>query len=73
MDDVIFEGKVVEVSKDRFKVVNEAGSSVEARLSGKMRMHKIRVLLGDSVSVKVSPYDLSHGMIISRNDSRNDR
>jgi translation initiation factor IF-1 len=72
MDDVIFEGRIVNVSRDRFTVTNETGTSVEARISGKMRMHKIRVLLGDMVSVKVSPFDLTHGIIISRND-KNDR
>lgn len=40
--------------------------SVRAQLSGRMRRHHIRVLPGDAVRVAVSPYDLSHGLIVYR-------
>ena len=39
---------------------------VLARLNGKMRMHRIKVLLGDTVEVEMSPYDLSQGRITRR-------
>lgn len=39
---------------------------VEARLSGKMRIHRIKVCVGDEVTVELSPYDLTKGRIIQR-------
>jgi len=42
------------------------GANVRARLSGKMKKNHIRVLPGDSVRVAVSPYDLTHGIIVRR-------
>ena len=50
-----------------FKVKLENGHTINAHLSGKMRMHKIRILTGDSVTVEVSPYDLTKGRITYRN------
>lgn len=49
-----------------FKVRLSSGSEVLAHLSGKMRMHYIKVLLGDSVKVELSPYDTTKGRIIYR-------
>lgn len=49
-----------------FKVVLENGHEVLAHVSGKMRMHYIRILPGDSVTVELSPYDLSKGRIVYR-------
>ena len=50
-----------------FKVELENGHQVRAHVSGKMRMHFIRILPGDSVTVEMSPYDLNRGRIVLRN------
>ena len=50
-----------------FKVVLENGMTVHAHLCGKMRLRNIRVLVGDSVTVEMSPYDLSKARITYRN------
>ena len=50
----------------KFKVILENNHTITAHLSGKMRMHKIRILPGDSVSVEMTPYDLTKGRIIFR-------
>lgn len=61
------EGKVYEVLPNTmFRVELDGGHKVLAHLSGKMRMHFIRILPGDRVVVELSPYDLSRGRIISR-------
>jgi len=49
-----------------FKVELENGHKVLAHISGKMRMHFIKILPGDKVTVELSPYDLSRGRIIYR-------
>jgi translation initiation factor IF-1 len=49
-----------------FKVTLENGHEVLAHISGKMRMHFIKILPGDKVKVEVSPYDLSRGRITYR-------
>ena len=49
-----------------FKVELENGHLVLAHVSGKMRMHFIRILPGDSVTIEMSPYDLSKGRIVYR-------
>jgi translation initiation factor IF-1 len=49
--------------------VDQGGAMVRAQLSGRMRRHHIRVLPGDKVRVAVSPYDLSHGLIVYRGRS----
>jgi len=49
-----------------FKVELENGHVVLAHISGKMRMHFIKILPGDKVTVELSPYDLSRGRIIYR-------
>lgn len=49
-----------------FKVELENGHVVLAHISGKMRMHYIRILPGDRVTVELSPYDLSRGRITYR-------
>lgn len=46
-----------------FKVRLENGHLVTAHLSGKMRMHRIRILVGDEVKVELTPYDLERGRI----------
>jgi len=49
-----------------FSVVLENGMQVIAHLSGKMRMRNIRVYAGDTVTVEMSPYDLTRGRIVYR-------
>ena len=67
-EDVIeCEGTVVEpLPNAMFKVKLENGHEVLAHISGKMRMHFIRILPGDVVSVELSPYDLTRGRIVYR-------
>lgn len=50
----------------QFKVELENGHEIIAHVSGKIRMHYIRILPGDRVTVELSPYDLSRGRIIYR-------
>ena len=49
-----------------FRVELENGHQLLAHVSGKIRMHFIRILPGDTVTVEVSPYDLSKGRIVYR-------
>ena len=49
-----------------FKVELENGHAVLAHISGKMRMHYIRILPGDKVQVELTPYDLNRGRITYR-------
>jgi translation initiation factor IF-1 len=61
------EGKVIEpLPNAMFRVELENGHRVLAHISGKMRMHFIKILPGDKVTVELSPYDLSRGRIIYR-------
>jgi translation initiation factor IF-1 len=61
------EGVVVETLPNaQFKVELENGHRVLAHISGKMRMHFIKILPGDSVIVELSPYDLTRGRVIYR-------
>lgn len=61
------EGKVLDVLPNAmFKVELENGHNVLAHVSGKMRMHFIRILRGDKVLLELSPYDLTKGRIIRR-------
>jgi translation initiation factor IF-1 len=61
------EGTVVEpLPNAMFKVELENGHVVLAHISGKMRMHFIRILPGDKVKVELSPYDLTRGRIVYR-------
>ncbi|KYG89968.1 MAG: translation initiation factor IF-1 [Lysinibacillus fusiformis] len=67
-DDVIeVEGTVVETLPNAmFKVELENGHVVLAHVSGKIRMHFIRILPGDKVTIELSPYDLTRGRITYR-------
>ncbi len=49
-----------------FSVELENGHKIQAHVSGKMRMHFIRILPGDKVTVEMSPYDLNRGRIVLR-------
>lgn len=61
------EGKIIHCGKGgSFRVLCEGDHPVVAKLSGKMRKHRIRVVLGDTVTVAVSPYDPTRGFIIFR-------
>ena len=61
------EGKVLETLPNAmFRVELENGHKVLAHVSGKMRMHFIRILPGDKVTVQLTPYDLSRGRITFR-------
>ncbi|MGA2678631.1 MAG: translation initiation factor IF-1 [Sedimentisphaerales bacterium] len=50
-----------------FRAKLENGHQILAHVSGKMRMHFIRILPGDMVTVEMSPYDLNRGRIVLRN------
>ena len=67
-DDVIeLEGTVIEaLPNTTFKVELENGHQVLAHLAGKMRQRYVRVVLGDTVKVELSPYDLARGRITWR-------
>ena len=65
------QGVVAEVLPDsRFKVTLENGHALIAYTGGKMRKHRIRILAGDSVSLELSPYDLTKGRIMFRHLER---
>jgi len=66
-DAIEVSGKVVELLPNTmFRVELANGRRVLANISGKMRMHFIRLLPGDSVTVEMSPYDLTKGRITYR-------
>jgi translation initiation factor IF-1 len=66
-DAIVLEGTVVEpLPNAMFRVELENGHKVLAHSSGKMRMHRIRILPGDKVQVEITPYDLSRGRITYR-------
>ena len=61
------EGKVIEsLPNTVFRVQLDSGQLILGHLSGKMRLHRIRVLPGDKVLLEVTPYDLSKGRITRR-------
>lgn len=61
------QGKIIETLPNAmFRVELENGHKVLAHISGKMRMHYIRILPGDTVTVELSPYDLTRGRITYR-------
>lgn len=66
-DAIVLEGKILEsLPNAMFKVELENGHEVLAHISGKMRMHYIRILPGDKVQVELTPYDLTRGRITYR-------
>ncbi len=61
------EGEIEELlPAGTFRVVLDNGHTILAHLSGKMRMYKIRLVVGDRVKVEMSPYDLTKGRITYR-------
>lgn len=66
-DAIEVDGKILEMLPNaRFKVLLENGHTILAHISGKMRMHYIKILPGDKVKVELSPYDLTQGRITYR-------
>ncbi len=66
-DKIRVDGTVIEaLPGTKFKVELENGHEIIAYLSGKMRKYYIRVLLGDRVTVEMSPYDMNRGRIVYR-------
>ncbi len=62
-----FEGTVMEILPNAmFRVELENGHEIIAHTSGRMRKHRIRILLGDKVTVEMTPYDLTKGRVILR-------
>lgn len=61
------DGTILEaLSNAMFRVELQNGHVIIAHISGKMRMHYIKILPGDKVKVEISPYDLNKGRIILR-------
>lgn len=68
---ILVQGKVLETLPNAmFRVSIEGGHVVLAHISGKMRMNYIRILAGDTVTVELSPYDLTRGRIIYRGEKK---
>jgi translation initiation factor IF-1 len=66
-DSIEVQGKVLETLPNAmFRVEMENGHKILAHISGKMRMHFIKILPGDKVTVELSPYDLTRGRITYR-------
>lgn len=66
-DHIQMEGRVIEtLPNTTFRVELENGHVVTAHISGRMRKHYIRILTGDSVTVELTPYDLTKGRIVYR-------
>lgn len=62
-----YEGQIIEVLPNQvFRIMLENEHQITAYTGGKMRQHKIRLVLGDRVRVEMTPYDLSKGRIIHR-------
>ena len=62
------DGVIVEaLSNAMFRVELENGVDITAHISGKMRMHYIKILPGDKVNVAMTPYDLNKGIIVFKN------
>jgi len=66
-DVIVVDGKVIEVLPNAtFKVELDNGHVVLCHISGKMRMHYIKILLSDTVKVEITPYSLDKGRITHR-------
>ncbi len=62
-----FDGKVTNMKGGGvYEIVLDSGPTIDAKLCGKMKKFKIKVLVGDRVSVGLSPYDPTHGLILHR-------
>lgn len=66
-DLVQIDGKITDLKGGgTYQILLDNGVAVSARLCGKMKKFKIRIVVGDRVTVAVSPYDTSHGLIMFR-------
>ncbi|MEA2017954.1 MAG: translation initiation factor IF-1 [Campylobacterota bacterium] len=66
-DVIVVDGKVIEVLPNAtFRVELDNGHVVLCHISGKMRMHYIKILLGDTVKLEITPYSLDKGRITHR-------
>jgi len=66
-DVIVVDGKVIEVLPNAtFRVELDNGHVVLCHISGKMRMHYIKILLGDTVRLEITPYSLDKGRITHR-------
>jgi translation initiation factor IF-1 len=66
-DTIQMQGEIVETLPNAtFRVKLENGHIVLGHISGKMRMHYIKILPGDKVTVELTPYDLTRGRIVFR-------
>ena len=66
-DAIEVDGVITEaLSNAMFRVQLESGHIITAHISGKMRMHYIKILPGDRVKLEMSPYDLTKGRIVTR-------
>lgn len=66
-DSITMEGTVTDaLGNSMFRVELDSGHEVLCHISGKMRMHYIRILPGDRVEIEMSPYDLTKGRICRR-------
>lgn len=63
---ITLDGEVTRVDRGVFEVTLDNGHHVECTVSGKLRMNFIKIILGDKVTVEVSPYDLKKGRIVWR-------
>jgi translation initiation factor IF-1 len=68
-DDIIEMSGIVEecLPNAMFRVILENGHRITATIGGRLRQHNIRILLGDSVNVEMSTYDLNRGRVVYRN------
>ncbi len=66
-DLVPFDGQITAINGGgTYGVMLDQGSAISAKLCGKMKKFKIRIVVGDRVTVSISPYDVSHGLITFR-------
>ena len=65
-DRLILEGTVIDSNKGKFKVAVSDEMTVLCSLSGKIRQNSVRILVGDSVRIEVSEYDMTQGRIVYR-------
>lgn len=68
-DNVIEMSGIVEecLPNAMFRVILENGHRITATIGGRLRQNNIRILLGDSVDVEMSPYDMNRGRVVYRN------
>ena len=70
-DDVIeLEGVVTDILRSDIKIQLSNGHIITGYLSGKLRVHSIKILIGDKVKVEMSPYDLTKGRIVWREKNK---